>query len=91
MPHDPSEQERKPAYQVIADSRPKGIYRGAVVGCGRMGSTIDDEHVGMPHYPWPWAHAPAMIEAAGVEVRTANLVCHLEPEAGDPGDLPGHA
>ena len=63
-----SEPERKPAYQVVADSRPKGTYRGAVVGCGRMGSTIDDEHVGMPHYPWPWAHAPAMIEAAGVEL-----------------------
>ena len=68
MTRDPSEQERKPAYQVIADSRPKGTYRGAVVGCGRMGSTIDDEHVGMPHYPWPWAHAPAMIEAAGVDL-----------------------
>ena len=56
------------AYEVVADSRPRGTYRGAVVGCGRMGSTIDDEHVGMPHYPWPWAHAPAMIEAAGVEL-----------------------
>ena len=68
MTHNPSEQERKPAYQVVADSRPRGTYRGAVVGCGRMGSTIDDEHVGMPHYPWPWAHAPAMIEAAGVDL-----------------------
>jgi predicted dehydrogenase len=61
-------QERRLAYQVVADSRPKRTYRGAVVGCGRMGSTIDDEHVGLPHYPWPWAHAPAMIEAAGVEL-----------------------
>jgi predicted dehydrogenase len=33
-----------------------------------MGSTIDDEHFGQPHYPWPWAHAPAMIEAAGVDL-----------------------
>ena len=39
-----------------------------MVGCGRMGSTIDDEHIGMPHYPWPWAHAPAMIEARGIEL-----------------------
>jgi len=61
-------QERKPAYQVVADSRPKRAHRGAVVGCGRMGSTIDDEHVGLPHYPWPWAHAPAMMEAAGVDL-----------------------
>ncbi|MBI1926676.1 Gfo/Idh/MocA family oxidoreductase [Candidatus Poribacteria bacterium] len=36
-----------------------------------MGSTIDDEHIGMPHYPWPWAHAPAMIEARGVELVAA--------------------
>lgn len=56
------------AYEVIKQSRPKGQYRGAVVGCGRMGSTIDDEHIGMPHYPWPWAHAPAMIEASGVDL-----------------------
>ncbi len=58
----------RPAYQVVEDSRPRGSYRGVVVGCGRMGSTIDDEHVGMPHYPWPWAHAPAMIQASGIEL-----------------------
>ena len=40
-----------PAHQAIAASRPQGTYRGAVVGCGRMGSTIDDEMVGMPYYP----------------------------------------
>ena len=56
------------AYEVIKESRPKHRYRGAVVGCGRMGSTIDDEHIGLPHYPWPWAHAPAMIESSGVEL-----------------------
>jgi len=56
------------AYQVVAASRPKHTYRGAVVGCGRMGSTIDDEVVGNPSYPWPWAHAPAMIDAEGVEL-----------------------
>ena len=41
------------AYERIAATQPRGTYRGAVVGCGRMGSTIDDEHIGMPHYPWP--------------------------------------
>ena len=56
------------AYKQIEATRPRGSYRGAVVGCGRMGSTIDDEHIGMPHYPWPWAHAPAMIEARGIEL-----------------------
>ncbi len=56
------------AYERIAATQPRGTYRGAVVGCGRMGSTIDDEHIGMPHYPWPWAHAPAMIEARGIEL-----------------------
>ena len=48
--------------------RAQGSYRAAVVGCGRMGSTIDDEHVGKPNYPWPWAHAPAVIEARNVEL-----------------------
>ncbi|MFQ6043959.1 MAG: Gfo/Idh/MocA family protein [Candidatus Poribacteria bacterium] len=56
------------AFRVIKERQPKHTYRGAVIGCGRMGSTIDDEHIGMPHYPWPWAHAPAMIEAKGVEL-----------------------
>jgi len=56
------------AFRVIEENQPKHTYRGAVIGCGRMGSTIDDEHIGMPHYPWPWAHAPAMIEAKGVEL-----------------------
>ncbi len=55
-------------YEVIAATAPRGQYRAAVVGCGRMGSTIDDEHVGKPHYPWPWAHAPAIVEARNVEL-----------------------
>ena len=59
------------AFRFIEGTRPKQTYRGAVIGCGRMGSTIDDEHVGMPHYPWPWAHAPAMIAAEGVELVAA--------------------
>ena len=59
------------AFKTIANKRPKYTYRGAVVGCGRMGSTIDDEHIGMPHYPWPWAHAPAMIEAHGIDLVAA--------------------
>ena len=57
-----------PAVQAIASTRPQGTYRGAVVGCGRMGSTIDDEMIGKPYYPWPWAHAPAMMAAHGVEL-----------------------
>ncbi len=59
------------AFQTVRDTAPQNTYRGAVVGCGRMGSTIDDEHIGMPHYPWPWAHAPAMIEARGIDLVAA--------------------
>ncbi len=59
------------AFRVVNNYKPNKNYRGAVIGCGRMGSTIDDEHIGMPHYPWPWAHAPAMIEAKGVELVAA--------------------
>ena len=60
------------AFEVVQESAPRNRYRGAVVGCGRMGSTIDDEHIGMPHYPWPWAHAPAMIEARGIDLIAAS-------------------
>ena len=50
-------------------------YRGAVIGCGRIGSTIDDEHVDRPQFRYPWAHAPAIIEAKGVDlVAAADLV-----------------
>lgn len=59
------------AFQAVEDTAPGHSYRGAVVGCGRMGSTIDDEHVGQPHYPWPWAHAPAMMEARGIDLVAA--------------------
>ena len=47
-------------------------YRGAVIGCGRIGSTIDDEHVHRPQFRYPWAHAPAIIEAKGVELVAAS-------------------
>lgn len=57
---------RGEAFRTVAATRPARNYRAAVVGCGRMGSTIDDEHIGMAHYPWPWAHAPAIIEARNV-------------------------
>lgn len=60
------------ANETIKGEAPAGTYKGAVVGCGRMGSTIDDEHIGMPHYPWPWAHAPAMIEARGIDLVAAS-------------------
>ena len=46
-------------------------YRVGIIGLGRMGSTIDDEHIDMPNYPWPWAHAPAMIEARGIDLIAA--------------------
>ncbi|MEM7129331.1 MAG: Gfo/Idh/MocA family oxidoreductase [Chloroflexota bacterium] len=47
-------------------------YRGAVIGCGRLGSTIDDEQVNRPQFRYPWAHAPALIEAKGVELVAAS-------------------
>jgi len=47
-------------------------YRGAVIGCGRIGSTIDDEHVDRPQFRYPWAHAPAMIEAKGIDLVSAS-------------------
>ncbi|MCZ6681138.1 MAG: Gfo/Idh/MocA family oxidoreductase [Candidatus Poribacteria bacterium] len=47
-------------------------YRAAVVGCGRIGSTIDDEHVNQPQFRYPWAHAPAIIEAKGAELVAAS-------------------
>ncbi|MDE2698198.1 MAG: Gfo/Idh/MocA family oxidoreductase [Gemmatimonadetes bacterium] len=49
-----------------------GSYRGAVIGCGRIGSTIDDEHVNRPQFRYPWAHAPAMIEAKGIDLIAAS-------------------
>jgi len=70
------------AFAAIKKTEPQGTYRGAVIGCGRMGSTIDDEHVGEPCYPWPWAHAPAMIEARGIE-----LVAASDPEPGQLDDF----
>ena len=47
-------------------------FRAAVVGCGRIGSTIDDEHRNRPQFRYPWAHAPAYIEADGVELVAAS-------------------
>ena len=43
-------------------------FRAAVIGCGRIGSTIDDEQVHRPQFRYPWAHAPAIIEAKGIEL-----------------------
>jgi predicted dehydrogenase len=65
------------AFKVIEHTRPEGRYKGAVIGCGRMGSTIDDEHVGQPSYIWPWAHAPAVIEARNIDLVAAS---DTEPE-----------
>ena len=47
-------------------------FRAAVVGCGRIGSTTDDEHQNKPKFRYPWAHAPAYIEAKGVELVAAS-------------------
>ena len=47
-------------------------YRGAVIGCGRIGSTIDDEQVGRPQFRYPFAHAPTIIEAKGVDLVAAS-------------------
>ena len=47
-------------------------FRAAVIGCGRIGSTIDEEHRGEPQFRYPWAHAPAYIEAKGVELVAAS-------------------
>ena len=66
------------AYKVVEATRTKGDYRGAVVGCGRMGSTIDDEHIHMAHYPWPWAHAPAT-GCSMAAVRDRTLTRHGAP------------
>ena len=59
------------AFREAERTRPRRMHRAAVVGCGRMGSTIDDEQIGRPSYPWPWAHAPAIIEARNVELVAA--------------------
>lgn len=44
-----------------------GRFRAAVIGLGRMGSTIDDEQGGWGHHAKPWAHTPCY-RAAGVRV-----------------------
>ncbi len=45
----------------------KRIYRGAVIGTGRIGSKIDAEQK-YYYFPYPWAHAPAMIESKRVRL-----------------------
>ena len=43
------------------------IYRGAVIGIGRMGSKIDDEQKYF-YFPYPWSHGGAMVESKRVEL-----------------------
>ena len=43
------------------------IYRGAVIGTGRIGSKIDDEQKYF-YFPYPWSHAGAMVESKRVEL-----------------------
>ena len=51
-------------------------YRAAVIGLGRMGSTIDDERGAWAHHPKPCAHTPSY-RAVGVDV-----VAGADPHAG---------
>lgn len=66
-------QPKNEAFRVIDNSKPKHTYRGAVVGYGNIASMMDDGNVENPHYPWPWAHAPATIEARGVDLVAADI------------------
>ena len=43
------------ANEAVQVTRPNQNYRGAVVGCGQTGSTIDHEHIHQSHNPWPYA------------------------------------
>ena len=43
------------ANEAVQVHRPNQNYRGAVVGCGQTGSTIDHEHIHQSHNPWPYA------------------------------------
>lgn len=44
------------------------MYRAAIIGLGRMGSTIDDEVIGASGIFPPYAHAPAYVETPGVSL-----------------------
>jgi len=45
--------------------------RAAIIGCGRMGGTIDDEVAQDSGVLLPYGHAPAYLAAAGVELAAA--------------------
>ena len=46
------------------------IYRTCLIGCGRMGATIDDEIRGHPHRTptLPWAHAAGVVACGRTEL-----------------------
>lgn len=50
----------------MADGEP---YRAALIGCGRMGTTIDDEVRGRPNVQLPYSHAAGYEAADGIELR----------------------
>ena len=43
-------------------------FRAAVVGCGRIGSTIDDEHQNKPQFRYPVVHTPRLYRSQGGRV-----------------------
>lgn len=47
------------------------MYRAGIIGCGRMGVTIDEEIAGGYFSLLPYSHAAAYAEAAGVELVAA--------------------
>ena len=47
------------------------MYRAGIIGCGRMGVTIDEEVIGVSYALLPYSHAGAYAEADGIELVAA--------------------
>lgn len=54
------------------------MYRVAIVGCGRMAGSIDDEVLDYPAVALPYSHAAAYAQTPGVSLVAA---CDIQPEA----------
>ena len=64
-------------------------YRAALIGCGRMGATIDDEVEGRPQQYIPYSHAAGYTEADRVDlVAAADLDAEQLRAARDRYDIP---
>lgn len=50
---------------------PRETYRAALIGCGRMGATIDDEIRGRPNAMLPYSHAAGYVAADRVDLVAA--------------------